>query len=87
MARETSPLVSKIALSVLNALNETEVKSAKHIIDILSAWNGDMNENSVGATVFSTFQYFFYKSLLKNQIKDEAMKLTVIDNFPFIEYF
>jgi acyl-homoserine lactone acylase PvdQ len=80
-------LVSKIALSVLKGLNETEVKLAKQIIDILSTWNGDMNENSVGATVFSTFQYFFYKSLLKNQIKDEAMRLTVIDNFPFIEYF
>jgi acyl-homoserine lactone acylase PvdQ len=80
-------LVSKIALSVLKGLNETEVKLAKQIIDILSTWNGDMNENSVGATVFSTFQYFFYKSLLKNQIKDEAMRLTVIDNFPFTEYF
>jgi hypothetical protein len=55
MARETSPLVTKIALFVLNTLNETEVKSAKHIIDILSSLNGDMNENSVGATVFSTF--------------------------------
>jgi hypothetical protein len=72
---------------MLNSLNETETKSAKQIILILSQWNGDMNEESVGATVFSTFQYFFYKSLLKNQIKNEAMRLTVIDNFPFIEYF
>lgn len=72
---------------MLNSLNETETKSAKQIILILSQWNGDMNEESVGATVFSTFQYFFYKSLLRNQIQDEAMRLTIIDNFPFIEYF
>jgi hypothetical protein len=40
---------------MLNSLNETETKSAKQIILILSQWNGDMNEESVGATVFSTF--------------------------------
>ena len=40
---------------MLKFLNNTEIKSAQHIIEILAHWNGDMNEESVGATVFSTF--------------------------------
>jgi hypothetical protein len=44
MAREVSPLVAKIALSVLNQFKNTEVKPAQQIIEILSNWNGDMNE-------------------------------------------
>jgi hypothetical protein len=55
MAREISPLVAKISLSMLKFLNNTEIKNAQHIIEILSHWNGNMNEESVGATVFSTF--------------------------------
>jgi acyl-homoserine lactone acylase PvdQ len=55
MAREISPLVAKIALSMLSSLNETEIEAAKQIIQILSNWNGDMSEDSIGATVFSTF--------------------------------
>ena len=66
MAREISPLVAQISLSMLKFLNNTEIKSAQLIIEILAHWNGDMNEESVGATVFSTFQYFFYKRLLRN---------------------
>jgi hypothetical protein len=61
MAREISPLVAKIANNSLDMLNLTfNTDSAKILIKILSSWDGNMSEESIGATVFSTWQLFFY---------------------------
>jgi acyl-homoserine lactone acylase PvdQ len=45
-----------------------------------------MSENSVGATVFSTWQFFFYKTLLTQQISDSNLRLALVGNYPFIDY-
>jgi hypothetical protein len=49
-------------------LSPIEGEQAQDLIGRLATWYGDMSENSVGATVFSTWQFFFYKSLLLEQI-------------------
>jgi hypothetical protein len=46
-----------------------------------------MSENSVGATVFATWQFNFYNSLFKDQIKDASVRLSIVANYPFIDYF
>ena len=52
----------------------------------LKTWYGDMHETSVGATVYATWQYYFMSSLLNTQIKDDAVRLALIGNYPFIDY-
>lgn len=46
-----------------------------------------MDEESVGATVFATWQYFFYKTLLTEFVDDKMVRLTLASNYPFIDFF
>ena len=71
MARDITPLVSKFIHQMIPVLSPIEAEQAYDAIARLSTWYGDMSENSVGATVFSTWQFYFYKSLLTQQIHDE----------------
>lgn len=52
----------------------------------LKTWYGDMHEDSVGATMYATWDYYFRSSLLNTLIKDDAVRLPLIGNYPFIDY-
>lgn len=45
-----------------------------------------MQENSIGATIFATWQFFFYNTLLTQQVEDESVRLAMVANYPFIDY-
>jgi hypothetical protein len=46
-----------------------------------------MHETSIGATIFETWLYHFYKSLLLEFIKHEDLRLAIVSNYPFADYF
>ncbi len=64
MARDITPVLTKLIEYMIPSLPSIEIEKAREVIGRLATWYGEMNENSVGATVFSTWQFFFYKSLL-----------------------
>jgi hypothetical protein len=86
MARDITPLVSSLGQTMLDILTPIEAEKAQETLSRISHWYGDMSENSVGATVFATWQYFFYKTLMKDQIKDDSLRLALVGNYPFIDY-
>lgn len=86
MARDITPTIAKLGYSVIDLLSPIEAEKAQETLARLSHWYGDMGENSIGATVFSTWQYFFYKTLMTEQIKDGSLRLALVGNYPFIDY-
>jgi hypothetical protein len=55
MARDITPLITKIVHQMIPVLSPIEGEQAQDLIGRLATWYGDMGENSVGATVFSTW--------------------------------
>ncbi len=66
MARDINPLVIKLAIEMIDVLSPIHSEHAQEIIGKLNHWYGDMSEYSVGATVFATWQFYFYNSLFKD---------------------
>jgi len=64
MARDITPVVSNLANQMLNELSPKLREDAQKVLNKLSHWYGEMSENSVGATVFATWQFYFYNTLL-----------------------
>jgi hypothetical protein len=64
MARDITPVVSNLANQMLNELSPKLRDDAQKVLNKLSHWYGEMSENSVGATVFATWQFYFYNTLL-----------------------
>lgn len=50
-------------------------------------WHGEMHESSVPATIYNTWQFMFYDSLLRDFMKDEDLRLYLVANYPFTDYF
>ena len=71
---------------MIPVLSLLEGEQASSLNKILQTWHGDMSEDSVGATVFSTWQFYFYKSLLTEQIEDQNLRLALVGNLPFNDY-
>lgn len=86
MARDITPNVSKLAFAILDELDEKSQQQAIEAISYLNLWYGEMSEQSVGATVFSTWQFFFYNTLLTEQIPDDNIRLALVGNYPFIDF-
>lgn len=58
IARDITPHIIKITESVLEnkdiyELNDKDVTDIKYMIDLIRNFNGEMSEDSVGATVYS----------------------------------
>jgi acyl-homoserine lactone acylase PvdQ len=86
MARDITPHVTKLATEMLEVMSPKDSEKALEILSKLTHWYGDMSENSIGATVYATWQFHFYSSLFKNQIEDESVRLSIVANYPFIDY-
>ena len=86
MARDITPVISSLSREMLDILTKEERLKAEQILNKLINWYGDMNENSVGATVFATWHYFFFNTLLTEQIKDDSVRLAMVANYPFFDY-
>ena len=48
---------------MINELSPKLKEEAQKVLNKLSHWYGEMNENSIGATVFATWQFYFYNTL------------------------
>jgi len=68
IARDMAPIISKIVDSALGNKDFTFTASERAEIETMNEWmrtfNGIMSEDSIQATVYSYWQYFFYHSLL-----------------------
>lgn len=61
MARGLTPHVIKICRQ---ELEKSGNKDLKQMVDILEGFDGSMDLESVQATVYSYWQYFFYANLM-----------------------
>jgi Penicillin amidase len=86
MARDIVPSVRTLVLDTIPALSPLDGEKAQDLVGRLATWYGSMDEISVGATIFSTWQFFFYKTLMNEQIKDDSLRLALVGNYPFIDY-
>lgn len=81
VARELSPHIVKIAEKVVSdpehAFSKDQITDIKKMIEQLRNFDGKMNEESISATVYNYWQYFFYRSLMHKYTsagKNEKMK-------------
>ena len=87
MAREITPQIVKLAHQMLPVLEPKYKKNAEYIIGRLEHWYGSMDENSEVASMYASWQYFFYKTLLYEQIPDSKMRFSLVTNYPFLDFF
>ena len=77
-ARAMTPHILKIAETALNAeeygFNQKDKQDAKYMMDFLKDFKGDMSQDSIPATVYSYWHYFFYSGFL-----DDAHELVAED--------
>lgn len=88
VARELTPVISRIAHKQLEKItDDEELRKASEMLKLLEAWNGDMSEESVGATVYSVWVYKLYLHLFSDVISDEDTKLQIVANYPFMDFY
>ena len=70
-ARDHSPLVVSIVENIVNdtkhGFSAQQRKDMTEMVAYLKNFDGKMEESSVSATVYSYWQYFFYRSLFMMQ--------------------
>jgi len=76
-----------IAEKVSSELTPAQKETLDEVKRILEAWDGRFNEESIEATVYSYAMLFFHKSLLNDYFDDEKVRLQIVDNHAFIDYF
>eukprot|EP00347_Sterkiella_histriomuscorum_P007762 403347656 len=86
MARDTVPFMARLANSFVKHLESEQQDKATKVLDILNHWHGEMSEDSVGATVYSVWQYLFYKTLFTDFIAQEETRLQMSANYPFNDF-
>jgi len=67
VARDLTPKIIDITLRTVNdpehKFSEDQIKDIKKMVGLLKDFKGLMTEESVGATVYSFWHYFFHRSL------------------------
>ncbi|CDW90800.1 penicillin amidase family protein [Stylonychia lemnae] len=86
MARDLMPYVLRIANNFKSHLNDTEQPLAQQAIDKLLFWHGEMDEESVGATIYAVWQYKLYKTLFHKFSDDNEVRLQITSNYPFNDF-
>ena len=105
IARDLKPHIVKIAERALTTdkwTNEQQ-SSIEHMLAIFRDFDGSMEENSIPATIYSYWQYFFYQRLFNKytfngekgaKLKENgelfwSMKksLLLVDNYAFYDYY
>ena len=87
MAMKITPLIVNLAHQMLPALEPKYKKNADLMIGRLEHWYGSMDENSVDASIYASWQYKFYSSLLTIHILDKQMRYAILGNDPFQDFF
>jgi len=86
MARDLMPFIAKHVSSILNELSPQDQLNVTTTLKQLSHWHGEMHETSIGATIYSVWQYHFYQTLFVGRIQDEKLRLQITSNYPFSDY-
>lgn len=65
------PFIIKHSNKMLNELNQEQKKEAQIILNRLAHWHGEMHETSIGATIYSVWQFIFYSKLFAEKLHDD----------------
>ena len=57
------------------------------MLDTLKFWHGEMDEKSIGASLYSVWHYMLFKTFFKSQFTDPGMRLSVVSNYAFQDFF
>lgn len=63
VARDLTPLIIKISQGATINLSKEELSAVEEMISILKNFDGNMTPESIGASVYSYWHYFFVDSL------------------------
>lgn len=86
MARDITPIVVNLTRQMFDIIEPQDHDKLEMIVNRLSNWYGDMAENSVGATIYSTWHYMFYQTLLVEKIPEDNVRLALVGNYPFADF-
>jgi len=106
-ARAMTPHILKIAETALNAeeygFTQKDKQDAKYMMDFLKDFKGAMSQDSIPATVYSYWHYFFYSGFLHSYTSlgergrawrnaDEPFwnlktRLSLVDNYGFADFY
>ena len=56
------------------------------MIQMFKEFDGNMSEDSIAATVYQTWHYFYVRSLFKDYIKLDTLKLTMSSSYSFQDF-
>ena len=87
MARDTIAVLVKITYSMLDQLTPQQRKDIEEIMPYLQKWHGEMHEDSIAASIYSVWQMEFYKTLFHQYINRMDIRLTITNNYPFLDFY
>lgn len=60
------------------------------MLEFLDDFSGEMVEESIGATVYSFWHYYFLRSLFHNVVPkrwESQKRILLVDNYAFVDFF
>ena len=58
----------------------------EEVLQRFREWDGDMAMDSVTATIYQTWHYFFFNSLLHAHLMEESLRKAVVNSFLFLDF-
>jgi acyl-homoserine lactone acylase PvdQ len=93
VARDLIPKIIKICKSGISDLSRDDVDSVEFMLDLLEGFDGKMSADSVSASVYNFWNYFFLNSLFvdltqsdSSQINDQN-RINLVDRSNFIDFY
>jgi len=97
VARDLTPKIIQICKSGMTELSRDEVDSVEFMLDLLEAFDGKMSPDSISASVYNLWNYFFLNSLFidltfdhskseLSQINDQN-RINLVDRSNFIDFY
>lgn len=65
-ARESAPTIASVARKMMPILDKEDQKAIDEMVEIMSKFDGNMHNKSIGASVYNYWQHFFFLSLFND---------------------
>ena len=75
------PVLSEIANNIKNELSQDQMQEMDYMFSLLDGWNGEMEEDSIAATVYSFALLAINKSFYHAYEKDPEQRANMIDGY------
>ena len=93
VARDMVPFITEITMAVIQdpdyGLKEDDTYDIMDLLDKLKTFDGVMSQDSIPATVYSVWHYYFYSGFFNILVGEWPVerRLMLIDNYAFMDYY